>query len=119
MLSIINCQNVVIKYNTRVWRDYLQQKYQNKNTLQDFGENTYNRNSKYNFIFFVFPIYKGLDIKMSLISAEGYKNDGVFYLTIRKTCELRVSIKHVGDGLGVKNARYLWKKRINKLNAIK
>ena len=56
---------------------------------------------------------------MSLISAEGYKNDGVFYLTIRKTCELRVSIKHVGDGLGVKNARYLWKKRINKLNAIK
>ena len=28
LLCIINCQNVVIKYNTRVWREYLQQKYQ-------------------------------------------------------------------------------------------
>ena len=57
---IINCQNVVIKYNTRVWREYLQQKYQNKNTLQDFGGNTYSKNSKYKFFycFFVFPIYK-------------------------------------------------------------
>ena len=112
MLSIINCQNVVIKYNTRVWRDYLQQKYQNKNTLQDFGENTYSRNSKYIYIFFVFPIYKGLDIKMSLISAEGYKNAGVFYLTIRKTGELWVSIKDVGDGLGVKNISDLVLKEI-------
>ena len=43
----INCQNVVIKYNTRVWREYLQQKYQNKNTLQGFGGNTYSKNSKY------------------------------------------------------------------------
>ena len=55
--ELIYCQNVVIKYNTRVWREYLQQKYQNKNTLQDFGGNTYSKNSKYNF-FFVFPIYK-------------------------------------------------------------
>ena len=29
----INCQNVVIKYNTRVWREYLQQKYQNINRI--------------------------------------------------------------------------------------
>ena len=28
MLCIINCQNVVIKHNTRVWREYLQQNYQ-------------------------------------------------------------------------------------------
>ena len=25
---IINCENVAMKYNTRVWREYLQQKYQ-------------------------------------------------------------------------------------------
>ena len=84
MLCIINCQNVVIKYNTRVYREYLQQKYQNKNTLQDFGGNTYSKNSKYNFFFFLLFLYiKGLDIKMSLILAEGYKNAGVFYLTIK------------------------------------
>ena len=40
---------------------------------------------------------------MSLISAEGYKNAGVSHLTIKKTGELWVSIKDVGDGLGVKN----------------
>ena len=58
--ELIYCQNVVIKYNTRVWREYLQQKYQNKNTLQGFGENTYSKNSKYkkNIFFFVFPMYK-------------------------------------------------------------
>ena len=47
------------KYFTRLWREYLQQKYQNKNTLQGFGENTYSKNSKYmKKNFFVFPIYK-------------------------------------------------------------
>ena len=59
---------------------------------------------------------------MSLISAEGYKNAGVFYLTIRKTGELWVSIKDVGDGLGVKNIsdlvlkkyKVFMKKKINK-----
>ena len=40
---------------------------------------------------------------MSLISVEGYKNAGVSHLTIKKTDELWVSIKDVGDGLGVKN----------------
>ena len=40
---------------------------------------------------------------MSLISAEGYKNAGVSHLTIKKTGELWVSIKDVGDGLGVKS----------------
>ena len=38
--ELIYCQNVVIKYNTRVWMEYLQQKYQHKNTLQGFGGNT-------------------------------------------------------------------------------
>ena len=28
LICIINCQNVVIMYNTRVWREHLQQKYQ-------------------------------------------------------------------------------------------
>ena len=28
LIALYYCQNVVIKYNTRVWREYLQQKYQ-------------------------------------------------------------------------------------------
>ena len=80
MLCIINCQNAVIKYNTRAWREYLQQKYQNKilhKTLEGILTakiaNIKNRN--YFFLFFLY--IKRLNIKMSLISAEGYKNAGV------------------------------------------
>ena len=60
---------------------------------------------------------------MSLISAEGNKNAGVFCLKIRKTDELWVSMKDVGIGLGVKSMSDLvlkeilcvfWKKGINK-----
>ena len=40
---------------------------------------------------------------MYLVSAEGYKNAGVHCLEIRKTDKLWVSMKNVGDGLGVKN----------------
>ena len=49
-----------IKKNTLIlWREYLQQKYQKKNTLQGFGGNTYSKNSKYKKeFFFVFPMYK-------------------------------------------------------------
>ena len=66
---------------------------------------------------------------MSRISAEGYKNAGV-HLIIKETGELWVSIKDVGDGLGVKNisalalkemqgiyGKKIWKKK--KENAIK
>ena len=49
---------------------------------------------------------------MSLISSEGYKNAGVFYIAIKKTGELWVSIKDVGDGLGVKNISDLVLKEI-------
>ena len=59
-----------------------------------------------------FLYIKGLDIKVSLISAEGYKNAGVSHLTIKKTGELWVSIKDVGDGLGVKNISDLVLKEI-------
>ena len=41
--------------------------------------------------------------KISIISAEGYKNAGVDYLKIRETNELWVSMKNAGAGLGVKN----------------
>ena len=60
---------------------------------------------------------------MSLISAEGYKNAGAFYLIIKETDELWVSMKDVGVGLGVKSISDLVlkemhgifrKKRINK-----
>ena len=70
-----------------------------------------------------FLYIKGLNIKMSLISAEGYKNAGVSHLIIKETGELWVSMKDVGVGLGVKNISDLvlkeiqgicGKKRINK-----
>ena len=40
---------------------------------------------------------------MNLISAEGYKNAKVHFLKIRKTGEIWVSMKDIGDGLCVKN----------------
>ena len=41
--------------------------------------------------------------KMYLISAEGYKNANVEFLTIKPTSEIWVSMKDVGSGMGVKN----------------
>ena len=44
--------------------------------------------------------------KTYLISAEGYKKANVDFLTITittTTCEIWVSIKDVGSGMGVKN----------------
>ena len=58
---------------------------------------------KTNNFFLYFLCIKGLNIKMSLISAKGYENTGVSHLIIKKTGELWVSIKDVRDGLGVKN----------------
>ena len=49
---------------------------------------------------------------MNLISAEGYKNAKVHFLKIRKTGELWISIKDVGNGLGVKNISDLVLKKI-------
>ena len=50
---------------------------------------------------------------MDLISAKGDKNAGVNFLEIRKTGELWISIKDVGDGLGVKNISDLVLKEIH------
>ena len=50
--------------------------------------------------------------KTNLISAEGYKNANVNFLKIRKTGELWVRIKDVGDGLGVKTISDLVLKEI-------
>ena len=41
--------------------------------------------------------------KMYLISAEGYKNPNVEFLTIKATSEIWVNMKDVGSGMGVKN----------------
>ena len=49
---------------------------------------------------------------MNLISAKGYKNAKVHFLRIKKTDELWISIKDVGDGLGVKNISDLVLKEI-------
>ena len=49
---------------------------------------------------------------MDLISAKGYTNAGAHFLKIKKTGELWVSMKDVGDGLGVKNISDLVSKEI-------
>ena len=49
---------------------------------------------------------------MDLISAEGYENAGVGHLIIKKTSKLWVSMKDIGDGLGVKNISDLVLKEI-------
>ena len=41
--------------------------------------------------------------KMYLISAEGYKNANVEFLTIKTTSEIWVKMKDVQNGLGVTN----------------
>ena len=49
---------------------------------------------------------------MYLISAEGYKNAKVDFLTITTTSEIWVSMKDVGSGMGVKNISDLVLKEI-------
>ena len=49
---------------------------------------------------------------MYLISAEGYKNANVEFLTIKTTSEIWVSIKDVGSNIGVKNISDLVLKEI-------
>ena len=44
-----------------------------------------------------------LYIKLYLISAEGYKNANVAFLTIKTNNEIWVSMKDFGSGIGVKN----------------
>ena len=41
--------------------------------------------------------------KMYLISAEGYKNANVEFLTMKTTSEIRVSMKDVRSSMGIKN----------------
>ena len=49
---------------------------------------------------------------MYLISAEGYKNANVEFLTIKTTSEIWVNMKDVGRGMGVKNISDLVLKEI-------
>ena len=49
---------------------------------------------------------------MNLISAKEYKNAKIHSLEIRKTGELWINIKDIGDGLGVKNISDLVSKEI-------
>ena len=53
---------------------------------------------------------------MSLISIEGYKNAGVPCLIIKKTDEVWVNMKHVGDGLDVTNISDLVLKEIKAIH---
>ena len=50
--------------------------------------------------------------KMYLISAEGYNNANVEFLTIKTTSEILISMKDVGNGMGVKNISDLVLKEI-------
>ena len=56
---------------------------------------------------------------MYLISAEGYKNANVEFLKIKTTCEIWVSMKDVGSGIGVKNISDLVLKEIYGICEIK
>ena len=49
---------------------------------------------------------------MYLISAEGYKNANVAFLTIKTTNEIWVSMKDIESGIGVKNISDLVLKEI-------
>ena len=49
---------------------------------------------------------------MYLISAEGYKNANVEFLTIKTTSEIWVSMKDVRSGMGIKNISDLVLKEI-------
>ena len=61
---------------------------------------------------------------MYLISAEGYKNANVEFLTVKTTSEIWVNMKDVGRGMGVKNIPDLvlkeiygiWKQKILQKN---
>ena len=50
---------------------------------------------------------------MYLISAEVYKNAGVYFLKIRKTDEIWASMKDFGEVLGIKNISDLALKEIH------
>ena len=49
---------------------------------------------------------------MHLISADGYKDANVEFLTIKATSEISVSMKDVGSGIGIKNLSNLVLKEI-------
>ena len=50
--------------------------------------------------------------KMYLISAEGYKDGKVDFLTKKTTSQIWVSMKDIGSGMGVKNISDLVLKEI-------
>ena len=50
--------------------------------------------------------------KTYLISAEGYKNANVEFLTVKTTSEIWVNMKGIGSGMGVKNISDLVLKEI-------
>ena len=86
----INCQ-------TRVWKIYLQQKYQNENNLQGFRGNTYSKNSKYKENFFLSFLYiKRLNIKMAAITKETYENNSIEVIT-DKIGELWLNERHIQE----------------------
>ena len=76
-------------------------------------------------IFFLYRLYK--------ISAEGYKNANVEFLTIKTISEIWVSMKDVGSGIGIKNkcdlvlkeiygiceTNNLWKEQVNEYKMTK
>ena len=51
--------------------------------------------------------------KIYLISVGGYKNAGVHCLRIKETDEIWVNMKHVGNGLNVKNMSDLVLKEVH------
>ena len=102
LLCTINCQNVVIKYNTRVWREYLQQKYQISSRIIKNIKN----------IFFL-CMYK-----MGNITKATYEASGIEVVT-ENLNHLWLNERHVETQLGLTNLSALTNKYIKKYNGYK
>ena len=81
--------------------------------MSNFNWRKHSKIIKKKFIFFL-CIYKTY-----LISAEGYKNRNVEFLTIKTTSEIWVSMKDVGSDIGVKYISDLVLKEIYGIYATK
>ena len=66
----------------------------------------------YKELYVIKNIFFSCMFKMYLISAEGYENTNVDFLTIKTTSEIWVSMKDVISGMGVKNISDLVLKEI-------
>ena len=96
LLCIINRQNAVIKYYTRVWREYLQQKYQ---TISKIINNIKK-------LFLCVCMYK-----MVNITKGRYESNGIEVIAV-KFAESWLNERHIQQQLELKNLPALTKNTV-------